>query len=703
MDNMLKSLYEDLKHNNKRAARWKIFIALASGLCIYAMVIYALLPQKLSVQIGSTMPETVYATKKVEDAVSTDEVRERVAEQVPFQYSNSERLRTQQVDSFRTYYTSIVNARNYAYENAVKDEEDNLSVSENVLQGANEKYGTALTLEQINQLAAASQEDILSTFRQAETALNSALSQGVYEDDVDKTRETIVDQIPKDKTVMSFLINKGLQKCMTTNMLYDEQATNAEKIKARENVEPIYYSKGQVVAYKGEVLSEAQFDMLSTLGFVGEGFYFDTNILIGVALLLIVLFGFYYVYIYNFNYNVFGRIKYFSLSSGIIVITMGLCVLALNFKEYLMPISLAGLLTVALIDRKVALINNIFVCGLVGIIQRNSWNFYSVFIFIISTMVGIYVFDRKRTRFGIIFAGFMTACMCFAINVAYILIAENLGDVITFMTFKTAYKGVTTVAISTVLCVGITILFEEVFNVLTDAKLVDLSSTENHALKELIKKAPGTYHHSMLVANLAEAAAKAVGANALLVRVAAYYHDIGKIARPIYFKENQHGDNIHDTMNPVESARIITGHTVEGFRMAQKEKLPKEIKEIILQHHGTTYAKYFYDKAIDLGYEINEDDFKYKGPKPQSKEAAIIMLADVMEAVMRVGYDEDNSRNVIKKVIDGKIRDGQLDECDLSFKDIGKIIDAFNESFKGIYHKRIAYKEDAQLMEGNKV
>lgn len=702
MDKKIEKFYEGLRNDKKRAFRWKIIIAIITGLCVYGVVVYALIPRKMDVQVGSPMPSTVYASKKVEDSVSTNEVKDRVADQTPFQYTNSDTLKSQQLEGFRNYYNAVINARNYVYEQAARDDANNSIVTTALVNTANQRYSTSLTYTQLTWLTSNTQADILQMFKNAEQSLNSVVSQGLYENDVENEKEEIINAIPATNTVMRDLISAALDKHMVATMLYDEQETLAAKQKAMDNVEPIFYSKGQVVAYKGEALSQAQYDILDSLGVVGEGFNLDTNLLVGVALLLIVLFCFYYAYIYNFNYNVFGRVKYFTLSSSIIVITMVFCVVALNFKEYLMPISLSGLLTVALIDRKVALLNNIFVCGLVAIIQRNSWSFYSTFVFIISTMAGIYVFDRKKTRFGMIAAGCLCACMSFAINIAYMLIAENLGDGVTFMTFADAYKGVISIVVSTVLCLGITILFEGLFNVTTAAKLVDLSSTENHLLKELVSKAPGTYHHSMLVANLAEAAAKEVGANALLVRVGAYYHDVGKLVRPIYFKENQHGENIHDSMNPVDSAKIITGHTIEGFRLAQKEKLPREIRDIILQHHGTTYAKFFYDKAIDLGYEINENDFRYKGPKPQTKEAALIMLADVLEAVMRVGYDEENARIVIKKVVESKIKDGQLDECDLTFKDIGKVVDAFAKTFAGVYHKRVAYKGNEKLLAGEK-
>ncbi|MBQ9625269.1 MAG: hypothetical protein IJR47_04090, partial [Clostridia bacterium] len=402
MDNKIKELYNDINQNEQKSRKFRIAIATLNGVLVYCLIVYALLPQKLDIQIGSTMPQTVYATKTVEDTVSTNEVKERVADQVPFQYTASEKVKQQQLDGFRSYYSAIINARNYAYENSSTNDNGNISITNGVLNQANNQFNTELTMEQMNAVIAETQGDLLNYFKQADTELNNALTNGIYEGDVSKTREEIVKIIPSNKSVILNLVNTGLRKNMAANMLYDEQATATERAKALENVEAIYYPKGRAIAYKGEVVTESQFEMLNALGFVGNGISFDWQTIIGAAVLIVALYLFYYFYIYNYNNYVFGRLKYFALSSSVITITLAFCVLAMNFKEYLMPISLAGLLTVALINRKVALLNNIIVCGLVAIIQRNSWTFYSVFAYIISTMAGIYLFDKNKTRFGIL-------------------------------------------------------------------------------------------------------------------------------------------------------------------------------------------------------------------------------------------------------------------------------------------------------------
>lgn len=213
-------------------------------------------------------------------------------------------------------------------------------------------------------------------------------------------------------------------------------------------------------------------------------------------------------------------------------------------------------------------------------------------------------------------------------------------------------------------------------------------------------EAPGTYHHSVLVGNLAEVAAEQVGGSPVLARVASYYHDIGKIKRPYFFKENQLGnDNPHDKINPNLSTLIITAHVKDGIELAEEYKIPKVIRDVIEQHHGTTLVKYFYitmKNSMENPEEIKEEDFRYAGPKPESKEAAIIMLADSVEAAVRSISDPTKGKieEMVNNIIKGRLNEGQLDNCDLTLKDIDKIRNSFVKILLGIYHQRIEYPTD---------
>ena len=249
--------------------------------------------------------------------------------------------------------------------------------------------------------------------------------------------------------------------------------------------------------------------------------------------------------------------------------------------------------------------------------------------------------------------------------------------------------------LSAVLCIALDPVFESAFKLATATKLLELSNPNHPLLRRLLLEAPGTYHHSIIVANLAEAAAEAVGGNPLLARAGAYFHDIGKLKRPMYFKENQMGDNPHEHINPYVSAAIVTAHTRDGLIMAQQARLPQEIQAIIAEHHGDTPVAFFYHKATQLadGQPVDIADFRYDGKRPSTIESAVIMLADTVEAAVRTLHEPtpEAIRAFIAKLVKGKLEDEQMSNAPLSLNDITKISDAFSTVLQGVFHERIEY------------
>jgi putative nucleotidyltransferase with HDIG domain len=245
-------------------------------------------------------------------------------------------------------------------------------------------------------------------------------------------------------------------------------------------------------------------------------------------------------------------------------------------------------------------------------------------------------------------------------------------------------------------------LLESIFNYTTDVKLLELSNLNHPLMKEMIVKAPGTYHHSLVVGSMCEAAAEEIGANPLLAKVMAYFHDIGKNEHAQYFIENQRGSsNPHDHISPHMSKTVLIAHVKDGAEMGYRHKLGKAIIDGILQHHGTTLISYFYNKAIEEQNEeidtVNEEDFRYPGPKPQFKEAALLMLADSIEAAARSIEEPTPARltSLVKNIIQNKFLDGQLDQCDLTLRDLGVIEDCYRRVILGIYHQRVDYPTSA--------
>ncbi len=255
--------------------------------------------------------------------------------------------------------------------------------------------------------------------------------------------------------------------------------------------------------------------------------------------------------------------------------------------------------------------------------------------------------------------------------------------------------------VSAVLTIGILPFLESFFDITSSFKLMELSNPNQPLLKQLLVEAPGTYHHSVVVGNLAETAAEEIGANSLLTRVGAYYHDIGKLKRPYFFTENQEAyKNSHDDMEPSLSALVIASHVKDGVEMAKKYRLPSAIVDIISQHHGTGLISYFFHKALQSNDSktnvINEENYRYSGPKPQTKEAGIILLADILEAEARTLNSPTSSRikNLTQSVVKRCLENGQLNECNLTLRDLNKIEDVFSRIFTGMFHNRVEYPDE---------
>lgn len=290
-----------------------------------------------------------------------------------------------------------------------------------------------------------------------------------------------------------------------------------------------------------------------------------------------------------------------------------------------------------------------------------------------------------------------------AVNAAVLLFISIIKGGAFDGVFQIVFTGLVSGVLASILAIGFAPVLEVLFQYTTDIRLLELSRMEHPLLKELAIKAPGTYHHSLVIGTLAEAAAESINANPLLARVGSYYHDVGKIKMPQYFIENTSGENRHERLTPSMSSLILSSHVKEGVELAAKYKLGAEITEIISQHHGTALITYFYQKAKaaeEGGEEVAENDFRYPGPKPQTKEAGIVMLADAIEAASKTLPDPtpDRIQWLTQKIVNRIFSDGQLDECELTLKDLHAITRSFNRVFAGMYHQRIEYPEPVDIL-----
>jgi len=365
---------------------------------------------------------------------------------------------------------------------------------------------------------------------------------------------------------------------------------------------------------------------------------------------------------------------------------------------YIFPAAMGGMLIKILIDEKLAIFMSIImaICGSILFNEgmAGTLNFSEGIYILFSAIAGILFLSKKNQRSKILQAGTFAALVNLLTILALMFLPNGQYSGVEY-----GYYFITALVSgigSAVLTIGLLPFFEASFGILSTMRLIELSNPNHPLLRKILMEAPGTYHHSVMVANLAESACEAIGANGLLARVGSYYHDIGKTKRPNFFIENQlHLENPHDRLPPDKSANIIIAHVTDGSHILRKYHMPKEIVDIAEQHHGTTLLKFFYHKALQDETAIKEDDYRYPGPKAQTKESAVVGIADSVEAAVRSlsKPTPELIESLVKKIVADRLQDGQLNECDITLKEIETVSHTLCETLKGIFHSRIEYPE----------
>jgi putative nucleotidyltransferase with HDIG domain len=360
---------------------------------------------------------------------------------------------------------------------------------------------------------------------------------------------------------------------------------------------------------------------------------------------------------------------------------------------YLFPIASGAMLIRIVINSEVAIVFAILASYFSASMMGNQL-FLFIFTFV-GSVIGAHKVAQCEQRSTLMKAGLTVGGINLLIILSYNLISGNPFKMTLLSDLTMGFLGG---PLASVIVLGITSNIESLFGYTTDIKLLELANMDNPILKDLILQAPGTYHHSIITGSLVETAAKSIAANPLLARVSAYYHDIGKLKKPLYFIENAGGiENKHDHLTPSMSSLILISHVKDGVELAHENRLGERIGHIIQQHHGTSLISYFYQKAKEKENpemdSLNEEDFRYPGPKPQTKEAGIVMLADAVEAASRTLSEPTSARikGLVQRIINSIFLDGQLEECELTLKDLHKIEESFTRILTAIFHQRIDY------------
>ena len=488
------------------------------------------------------------------------------------------------------------------------------------------------------------------------------------------------------------------------NSFYSEEETQAAREEAIENVLPVSRSiaAGETIIRRGEVVQAEDIEALQEVGllttFSGWQTQVGTLAVVLLSAVLIILFFLSYPRLINNTKQMITLLVLFLLFLGITrFVSPGHLVI-----PYLYPMAAYSLLVAALIDRRTALYTTIPLAIMAAYGMPNSIDltlYYSL-----GGLMGLLVLRRPQRL-----SAYVSVAGIIAITGSVILVAYRIIDPATDAT------GLATLIAASVFngvaSAGLTVLLEYVLAPLLDLtttlQLVELSRPDHPLLQRLLREIPGTYQHTLQVANLVEQAAERIQANSMLARVGALYHDIGKMKNPQFFIENQGSNqiNTHDDMDPEESARIIIDHVVYGLELAKKYRLPRRIREFIPEHHGTLITRYQYGKALELAggdeSKVDPSKFRYPGPRPQSRETALVMLGDGCEAYVRSQNPETDQelRNLIKEMVDRRVALGQLDNTPLTLKDLNMIIDSFTATLKGTYHARMDYPESEMSAE----
>ena len=676
-------------------------------LCVFGIVAIAITPKSYDLQVGSVPEENITAPREVEDTAATDALKKRAREAVSPVYSKDGAETVTMQEKIQAYYEEIDQVRNHAFVqlDAVSSQWEAAGqigpaptietvLTEAFYQELNQLMPEQVDNETLHQLLLATDAQWQTAKNQATESSNAAFENGVGEDAVALTRDGVQKQLEALDVpdVCKQMAMKPITKYLNANLLYDEDATEEARDKAENDVTPVVYKKGQVIVKSGEEVTEDQFAVLQILGMVAGGF--NAPLYIGALLVVLLLTAMGVHLIREQDPDIESKTL---LMGGIcLVFVLLAALLVIRTNPGFVPVCFVAMTMSMVVNAHTGMVLGNLTSALVGVMALVGGATSQVaFAVLLSGMAGstacAKLADRCKSRVRILGCGLVAGA---AGGAVYICMGLLMGNA--FLTIlQSVLVSLAVALVASMVCLGSTPIWEQGFKILTPMKLMELCNPTNPLLHRLSMEAPGTYHHSIMVGNLAEAAAEAVGADPLLARAAAYYHDVGKLKAPAFYAENQPQDmpNPHDKLTPLESVQIIRNHTIDGERMILEAGIAPEIARIARQHHGTTLMYYFYNKARENDPNVDPSLFRHNGGKPTTREAALIMLADATEAATRAGGATGDYKRTMEKIIQQRYDDGQLDLVNFTFQDLNTIAREFESVLRGMYHQRIQYPD----------
>ncbi len=646
-------------------------------------------PERVSVAVGQASPRDIKARRQVSyiSEVKTEEARGLAAAQVRDVFTSPDMtLAMRQVEALEEI-TAYITALRY----------DPYASREQKLELLRDIPGLALSPATLAKIPELDDDAWDGVTRESLRVLDLLMREEIRASDLAEARRRVERLTSRSLTEQQQeLVVPLVQQLLVSNSLLDVAETAAQRAAARAAVEPVRWNiqPGESILRGGEIVSDLAYEKLQVSGLL------DTKLtwqeLTGTLLLALILVVMLALYVAKFDPLLIWRPRrelLLCLALAGVGLGARFLVPGHTLLPYLLPGASAAMVVAIFLDVHLGVLVAVVTAVLVGYNADGSLGL-AVYT-LVGSVVGAVALARAEQIGAFVRAGLYVLMANLVTVVAFQLTNQQLD---TLGLVQLLGVGFLNAALSAILAFVAYAFTGRLFGVTTALQLLELARPTHPLFRQLLIKAPGTYHHSILISNMAERAAEAIGADALLARVGAYYHDIGKTTRPYFFSENQtDGVNPHDKLDPRTSAEIIIAHASDGLELAERYRLPEKVKAFVAEHHGTTLAAYFYRRAVQLadGQEVDEKDFRYPGPRPQSRESAIVMLADSVEAWSRANRPATQAEmeRVIRQVMSDRLVSGQLDESDLTLRDLDRIRESFISVLQGIYHPRIQYPE----------
>ncbi len=678
----------------------RIMTLILTWLIISTVISYEAAPKKYKLKVGEISQYDIQAPRDIENTVKTRQNAEIKASELTRVVIAIDSANSDMLNGTYEYFDGFENLIS-----EVNKAEDELTLDDHIKAAdPSGLYSVLFKLEESQRQHVFSEEGQADLQKLKSLVIRTTLpaltEKKLMTEDMESERqkaiESVVERLGNED--LEPIVEDVFKKVLKPNSRLDEEATRIQKdsfIERYLTENPVIIYKDERIISKDDVVTEDKFEVLKELNYIDSEGKPDYLLFLAVFLINLLLFILAMVYLRSFHPKLYFDRNAIMLMCAVMLITT---LFAWTIREFvpgfsylLMPIFIAPVLMAIFLGIEPAITVNLLLTFSFALMVGGNYDFMLLSLLGGSCAAFFTVNATQRRKISL--AGIILGGLNILIIVFIGLIDKRSVEDLINSGGLAFINGI----FSIILAIGLLPFLESTFNVVTPLKLLELADPNHPLLKRLLMEAPGTYHHSLMVGNLAEMATREIGGNALLARVGAYFHDVGKLKRPHFFKENQMADNPHDKLTPNLSTLVITSHTKDGEELALKYRLPKIIRDIIVQHHGTTMVAYFYHKATktEKVEELKEANFRYEGPVPDTREAAVVMLADSVEAAVRAMPDKTQGKmeGLVHKIIKDKLDDGQLDRCDLTLKDLSIIADSFLQVLSGVFHERPEYPE----------